>query len=181
MTTILDGLEHLIGSLGSKFEKEVGESTPKAWFLNLCHLPDEIVAAGFLHLGRTHTSDKFHMPRAADISQWATEAKSSNWSEAWDEMLEKAHLFSSPIFKAGANGPEMVPPPAWSTPAVEQAYKQFGGHQAVLAMTEKDIPTCRAQFRQIYENATAREATKSTLTLLDGFAQKPFRVLDGGK
>lgn len=177
MTTVLDGLDRLIDATGLKLT----ESAPETWYLTLSHLPDEIVKAGFIHLCRTMTSDYNRMPRPADICKWATEAKSSNWSEAWDEMLEKAHLFASPIFKASETGPEMVPPPAWSTPAVEQAYKQFGGHQAVLAMAEKDIPTCRAQFRQIYENATSREATKSTLTLLDGFSQKPFRVLEGGK
>lgn len=68
-----------------------------------------------------------------------------SWLEAWGEIQTQMHdafVYKKPVF---------------STPEIEQAAMGFGW-MALCCTLEKDMPTVRAQVRQLYENACKRRA-----------------------
>lgn len=66
-----------------------------------------------------------------------------SWMEAWAEIqkqMQDAFVYKKPVF---------------STPEIESAAMAFGWI-ALCTTLEKDMPTVRAQVRQLYENACKR-------------------------
>lgn len=174
-STIENGLMRLAEVCDVRINPIDPKITIETWFMALADLSDEQVQAGFVHLVRTPTSEYNTKPRPGDIRAFANQSSEqvSNWAEAWQEVLDKAHLFYSPVLGMAA--------PQWSTPAVEQAVKQFGGVNTIVNMLEKDIPTHRAQFRQIFEQVGKRAEQKATMTLLTNAQRPDFKVLEGGR
>ncbi len=66
------------------------------------------------------------------------------WGDAWRELLDQ-------IGRVGSYGT-----PAWSSPLVAEAVRQFGPWRETCAMEIADTGTHRAQFRQIFEAVGAR-------------------------
>jgi hypothetical protein len=151
----------------------ITEQTVKVWEIGLKAFSDEQVQAATHHLIENWESSKsYNKLSPGDLKAIIVSATQSNWSEAWQEVLDKAHLFYSPVM--GMNAPQ------WSSPMIEQAVSQFGGVTTVVNMLEKDLPSHRAQFRQIYEGVAKREQQKSTMVLINN-TRPDFKVLEGGR
>jgi len=175
LTTIEMGLMRLAEVCDVKINPLHPEITFETWHMALADLSDEQVQAGFVHLIKTLTSEYNPKPKPGDIRAFANQSSEQvfSWAEAWQEVLDKAHLFYSPVMG--------MAPPQWSTPAIEQAVQQFGGITTIVNMLEKDIPTHRAQFRGIFEQVSKRAEQKATMTLLTNAQRPDFKVLEGGR
>jgi len=171
MQTIIDGLDRMTDTI----DMVMSDTTPETWFMLLADLSDEEVKAGMFGFCRKLTSKWPRKPMPGDIREFIEQSVETvcNWSEAWQEVLDKAHLFYSPVMG--------MAPPQWSTPAIEQAVQQFGGITTIVNMLEKDIPTHRAQFRGIFEQVSKRAEQKATMAVLTNAQRPDFKVLEGGR
>lgn len=129
----------------------IRETTAETWFEMLSDLPDVAVASAFSAIAKTF-QPRFcgDRPTPAAIRSWVLDHVFGGWHQAFSECLEKAQQITSPVWRTCVNGQFEKVPVIWSSPLVEQAFKQFGGHQAFNSLETSHLNTARAQFRDLY-------------------------------
>jgi hypothetical protein len=113
------------------------------WYPDLQDIPDDLLMAAAHQIG---AAESFFFPSLAELRNKAIELKMATlkiptWGEAWKECLEYINKFT------------WEQKDGFSHPLVEKAYNQLGGWENLMS---DDLPTARAQFRQIYESLLQR-------------------------
>jgi hypothetical protein len=135
---------------------KVQDETAVAYHLLLSDVPYDAAVRAFTILGRT---SKF-MPTPAEIREVLADAVSDidPWETAWDELMTTIRRHGSYLFRHAAHRDW----PGWSDELVAAAVNHVG-YEQVCAADAEQLPTIRAQFRNVYE-AGAKRRTKAIQT-----------------
>ena len=121
---------------------EKGHGTAELWNLVLQDIPDNILQVAT----RQYMHDNIWAPSGAagiiEIANKLMRPELPTWGEAWDECHKKCIR--------GVRG-------EFSHPLVEKTYDCIGNWETLLS---DDVPTVRAQFRQIYEQLVSRNESE---------------------
>lgn len=118
---------------------EIKPGMSKVWFLLLKNIPDDILDCAAKQIAVENT----FFPAVAELRNKALSFMSPQyptWGEAWEECHNYGNKFSWE-----QNG--------FSHPLIEQAYNRIGNWNTMLT---EDVPTVRAQFRQVYTDLVSR-------------------------
>jgi hypothetical protein len=134
----LDHVIEIVGTLTLAYPKaEIKKGMSTVWHGVLQDIPDEILDAAAQQV----LSENTWFPSVAELRQKSLQLMKPlfpTWGEAWDECHKKCIM--------GRRG-------EFSHPLVEKAYDCLGNWDTLLS---DDVPTARAQFRQIYEQLVYR-------------------------
>lgn len=90
------------------------------------------------------------------VRETAMAMVTDSWASAFEECMLAAHKLTNPVMKTGPDG---QPTPAeyfqFSSPVVQEAFRQFGGIEAFIGVKDGDR-TIRAQFREVYNTEKAK-------------------------
>lgn len=115
------------------------EKTAEMWQIVLVDIEDEILEVATRQYMRENEWPPNGAAKIIEIAHELMRPKFPTWGEAWDECHKKCIR--------GTRG-------EFSHPLVEKAYDCLGNWDTLLT---DDVPTARAQFRQIYEQLCNRQ------------------------
>jgi hypothetical protein len=118
---------------------EMKPGMSKVWYELLKDIPDDILEVAASQVAAENT----FFPAVAEVRNKALKLMKPTyptWGEAWEECISYGNKFSWE-----QNG--------FGHPLIEKAYNIIGNWDTLLT---DDIPTVRAQFRQVYESLVFR-------------------------
>lgn len=130
----------LIKEAGTKSVPDFSPEFYSLWTNLLQDIPNEIVMVA----GKQLAVESIFFPALSELRNKSLSLMKPSiptWGEAWEEC----HNYNNDCYWNGKK--------EFSHPLVEQAYKQIGNWDTILT---EDIPTIRAQFRQMYESLVYR-------------------------
>lgn len=145
------------------------ETTIDTWVEDLSDLPDQAVDAAFNAVRKTF-KPRFNgdRPTPGVLREWILKHITKSDTSAFNECIENASKIRSPHYTTGKDGRLVEIPVKWSSPFVKQAFEQFGGINAFGSMLEEQLPTARAQFRNIYNQIQLQAQGQDALNLNSG-------------
>lgn len=133
-----------IGSMG----------TLALWSAALKNLSDQQIQAGFEWLLESWTNEYNRKPTPGDIKNFVAKSTSLNHGEMWAEIVANCYHARHGL----PNGKGLY---QWSSPLISKAIAQMGGLDVFLHMQVDQEATTRAQFRDIVNALTEKEANKA--------------------
>lgn len=136
----------------------IGEiGTYRAWKIGLKGLSAEQISAGFDHLTSTWVIEYGRKPGPGEIRRALAESSNKGWSEAWDEIQARGHLFN-PGGNTFSSRHGCLVRASWSCPEIAEAVSQMGGINACLNHHEGNLSVIRSQFKDIWQSIQKRKA-----------------------
>lgn len=144
----------------------IGQTTVDTWIEDLSDLPDPAVEAAFNAVRKTF-KPRFNgdRPTPGVLREWILKHITKSDSSAFNECLNNASQMQSRYCTTGKNGELIELPIKWSSPLVKAAFEQFGGVKAFNSMLEEQLPTARAQFRNMYNQIQLKAQGQDSLDL----------------
>lgn len=159
---ILSGLLAL-DEFGYIAYKEPDESmgtlgTLALWKSALKNLSDQQIQAGFEWILESWTNEYNRKPTPGDIKNFVTKNTMVNYGEMWAEIMSCGHQVRLGYLNRKTGEPD---PYRWSSPLIPKAIKQMGGLDTFLRLEKDQESTVRAQFRDIVNSLTEKEANRA--------------------
>lgn len=140
-------------------EETGSPGTLAAWCAGLRGLTPEQIHAGFAWLAQNWTGEYGRKVTPGELRKVVNESANKGFAEAWAEIQRDGHEHLYPYF---SNSQQRPVKPEWSSPEIQAAVDQMGGLQACLAVTEAQMPTVRAQFREVWAGIQKRKQTQAS-------------------
>ena len=142
---------------------KVTDNTFNAWCIVLEDYPLEQVQFGLMQFIKQPKKTYVKVPRPDQIVEIIHDHFNTSWDEVFDEICAKAYQSLHPVFNMG-RWIEIK----WSHPDVPVLMERMGGASYFAELNTKDLGVARAQFRQVYENYSAKHGsiTDAKQTLL---------------
>lgn len=131
------------------------------WRHDLRGLSVEAIAAGFDWITANWTDEFKRRPMPGDIRKAVAASSNKGHAEAWEEIQRDGHHHLYPRMRSSILRPHDGPQfdrPQWSSPEVAALVEQMGGVEKCLMVTEAQMPTIRAQVRDIWAAIQQRSA-----------------------
>jgi len=130
---------------------KVTDNTVTAWAMVLDDYPVHVVEKALLQYMKNPKKTYTKIPRPDQVVEIIQQTLNNSWDEVFDEICSKAYRSLHPILNMG-QWIEVE----WSSPDVPVLMDRMGGAHYFTELETKNLGTARAQFRQIYENYTAK-------------------------
>lgn len=147
------------------------------WSIALKNLSDQQIQAGFEWILESWTNAYNRKPTPGDIKNFVTKNTGLNHGEMWAEIFEKGPRFKNPDLDRSVGAPVA---PTWSSPLISKAIKQMGGLDTFLRLEKDQEPTVRAQFRDIVNSLTEKEANRAIVQPLIDLQLAQSQVVQEG-
>lgn len=145
---MIEKLEHVYGrSAGAR-----DRNAMNTWYNFLRPYPNAVVAAAVVML----IDEVRSFPSLADIKRFIRIQTEKGYDEAFKEACDKIHMLQSPQFYGGK-----YHEPEFSDPLIREVIEVIGV-RTFFARQEKDEPTMRAQFRDLYRERQLRRRVNHT-------------------
>lgn len=136
----------------------IAPGTVEGWSFALEDLSDEHFMAGIRGIMANWTDEFKKKPMPGDVRKFITKNTGLNHGEMWAEITANGYRARHGLFNRKTGQVELY---QWSNPLIPKAIAQMGGLDVFLNVKSEQEQTLRAQFRDIVNALTEKEANKA--------------------